>query len=124
MKRPIILVIAILIITIVYAIFWFKSRWVTLDEECYELYEIEKDNFYHGYVIKKFNDKRNHGAKTILLIDEQDTLSIGMAFDNSGLFEYIETNDIIVKNSGYYQVHLFRNHEQDTAFLIDYGCSK
>lgn len=44
-----------------------------------------------------------------------------MNWDESGLYEFIQTKDSIVKDSGSYEVKLFRDSMKYT-FIIDYGC--
>ena len=117
-----IIVSSVILITIIYAVCWFKKHWVPLEEECVALYEKVPDESFSGTVIQKFVDRHNHGANTIVLKNEDDTLKLGMPNDVSGLYEYLGLNDSVEKNLGSYEVSVFKKSVLDTIFVIDFDC--
>lgn len=90
------------------------------NEICFQKYEAERNSFYHGFVAKKIINKEEHNYKTVILSNGQE---LWMNWDLSGLYDFIEVNDSIVKNRGSYEVHVYRN-SVEYKFVIDYGCEE
>ena len=88
------------------------------NEICLQQYEKEKYNFFNGIVTNKFINKKEHNYKTLILDGKR---TIWMNWDLSGLYEFIQTNDSIIKNKGSYEVKLYRN-SIEYKFSIDFGC--
>lgn len=85
---------------------------------CIQQFEKERLISYDGVVKAKYLDSTEHYYRTVVLNDSQFLL---MNWDESGLYDFIQTKDSIVKNSGSYEVMLFRDSMKYT-FTIDYGC--
>jgi hypothetical protein len=88
------------------------------DEICIQQYKKEKGIYYNGVVTKKFINSEEHNYKTVLLNNGQE---LWMNWDLSGLYEFIEINDSIMKNSGSYAVKVYRD-SLEYIYVIDYGC--
>ncbi len=88
------------------------------EELCLQQYKNEKNVFYNGVVTNKYLDSLEHNYKTIILNNHK---TLWMNWDESGLYEFVQPFDSIVKNSGSYEVKLFRDSMRFT-FTIDYGC--
>jgi hypothetical protein len=88
------------------------------NEICIQKYKTEKSKFYNGLVTKKFINAEENNFKTVLLNNGQE---LWMNWDLSGLYEFITTNDSIVKDSGSYAVKVYRD-SLEYIYVIDYGC--
>jgi len=75
---------------------------------------------FNSIVINKYIDKENHGYNTCLFKNKDNTIKFIFGFDRSGLFEYIEIGDSIIKPSGDSLVIVKRN-EIVKEFMLDYG---
>ncbi|MBK6284586.1 MAG: hypothetical protein IPF54_19895 [Draconibacterium sp.] len=84
----------------------------------YSTVQKEKGIYYNGVVTKKFINSEEHNYKTVLLNNGQE---LWMNWDLSGLYEFIEINDSIMKNSGSYAVKVYRD-SLEYIYVIDYGC--
>lgn len=88
------------------------------NEICIQQYEKERKRTYAGFVTDKFIDDKEHNYKTLILNKQQ---TIWMNWDVSGLFEFLEVNDNVVKDSGSYEVIVYRD-SLEYSFIINYGC--
>lgn len=87
-------------------------------ELCYQQYEKEKNILYSGIVVDKYRDSTDHFDRKIELYKSTKIL---MEWDESGLYEFIQPNDSIVKDTGSYEVRVYRD-SVEYKFVIDYGC--
>ena len=55
---------------------------------------------FEGQLIEKYIDKENHEYKTCRIRESNDTLTVLLNFDQSGLFEYLNTGDSVSKVRG------------------------
>ena len=93
---------------------------VNQQERLCHYYEEAKDFNYSGTIHHAYLDTLNHNFRRV---DLESGKTVYLNIDRSGLFEYLEPGDSIVKTKGSYEVLLFRN-DLDTAFLMDYGCNQ
>ena len=89
------------------------------DEICIQQYKKEKGIYYNGRVVAKYLDKANHNSKTLELSMKGE--KVNLDWDLSGLYEFVEVNDSIVKDTGNYEVRIYRDSDE-YKFIIDYGC--
>jgi hypothetical protein len=89
------------------------------NEICVQQYSKEKTVFYNDIVSAKYLDQLNHNSKIIEFKNKKR--KINMDWDLSGLYEFIELNDSIVKDSGSYAVKVYRD-SLEYIYVIDYGC--
>ena len=107
-----------LIVAIIF--FFVISRNIKGCDEAYlEFYDLS----FNGLVLKKYIDHSNHALKTIDLKYSNDiTWSIVyFNFDYSGLYEYIQEYDSIVKRENSYRVTVYRG-DNTIEFDVDYQC--
>ena len=88
------------------------------NEICLQQYEKERKKTYAGFVTDKFIDKEEHNYKTLILNKQQ---TIWMNWDVSGLYEFIEVNDSLSKDSGSYELKVYRD-SLEYSFNNNYGC--
>ncbi|WP_053178555.1 hypothetical protein [Sunxiuqinia dokdonensis] len=105
-------------LSIIVVVVFFLSQ-PSSDKVCLQQYEREKGISYDGIVKAKYRDSTNHFDRTVELKDDRKIL---MEWDKSGLFEFIQTNDSIIKKAGGYEVKLYRNLNE-YKFQIDFGCN-
>jgi len=92
---------------------------------CSEYYEnAKKIIIFNGIVNDKIIDKKRHNYKTIILSVKYTLQKIILDSDKSGFYDYIKKGDSIIKESGSFEMKVFRNSEIDTTFILDYGCKK
>ncbi|MBK8806557.1 MAG: hypothetical protein IPO21_07905 [Bacteroidales bacterium] len=84
-------------------------------------YEKDKSLVYFGKVINKYKDKKNHDFSLVIVENRGIVDTLDLTWDYTYLFEYIEINDSIKKDSGSYDVHLYRD-KIDNIFTLDYNC--
>ena len=114
--RKIIVLVSFLIVSV-----WLLNK-INNHGSCNDAEEMEQKNYYNGVVIKKYIDKNNHNYKIVEIkgLDRQVHKEL-MDWDKSGLFEYIEKGDSIVKELNTLKVSVFRD-KVEFFFLIDYKC--
>lgn len=105
------------IIGIIGVVIFFISQ-PSSEKICIQQYEKEKSVYYDGIVTNKYIDSTEHNYRTIILSNHK---SLWMDWDESGLYEFIEVNDSIVKDTGSYEVRLYRD-SIEYNFIIDFGC--
>lgn len=78
-----------------------------------DAYESLRYEVFSGVVLKKFRDKNNHDYPTIELRNAYGTQLIRLQLDESGLYNFVQEKDSIVKDYGSYVVKVYR---QDKLF--------
>ncbi len=76
-----------------------------------------------GKVEKKYLDKNNHMFETLKLMNNNKCSYIVLLDDESGLYNFIEPEDSLLKDSGILKCRVKRKGE-DYYFTIDLGCIK
>jgi hypothetical protein len=126
MKKKVILILisACLVFLFLYLLrtFYLFLKERTPIDTCYEAYLRLKSKEYCGVVNRKFQDIMNHGSITIEIKRDSSILKWPVANEKSGLYQYIKLNDSIVKESGSFEVLIYRNSVYDTLFVLDYDC--
>ncbi len=85
-----------------------------------QAYKSLQFDVYRGIVVEKYLDRDNHNYPSIRIMNEQGIQTVRLQLDKSGLYEFIEKNDSIVKEYGSYEVKVYRNNKTKT-FTLDYG---
>jgi hypothetical protein len=86
-------------------------------------YEDDKFLVFKGIINRAFEDKENHNTKTLLIENNGDIQVFYLAFDKSGLFEYLQKGDSVIKKYKSYDIIVKRNDEVK-VFKLDYNCDK
>ena len=82
-----------------------------------------KNENVKGKVIRKFIDIENHSRKfTEIISNHIDTIKYDLTLDISGIYEYLNVNDSVVKESGNYNFAIKRE-SKDTVFVLNYDCN-
>ena len=102
---------------IIVVVIFFLSQ-PSSQELCYQQYEKEKSISYSGIIVSKFRDSTDHFDRKIKLFESEKIL---MEWDESGLYEFLQPNDSIVKDTGSFEVRIYRD-SIEYKFIIDYGC--
>lgn len=109
------------IVGLVVIIIWFIFQYRNINT-CEENYRKEKLEEYYGIVDRKYVDQYNHSFKLVKLKFRTQIRTLHMNSDLSGLFEYIEKGDSLAKQSGQYDVEVYRDGELSKIFKINYDC--
>jgi hypothetical protein len=108
----------VVIICVMIVVNYFLPSPNEINKSAYEALKFER---FTGIVQTKYLDKKNHNHPTVVLKNKFGTQEILLIRDRSGLFEYIENGDSIVKEYGSYEVELFSGNQlRDTIFVMDY----
>ena len=110
----------LMVITIVFSVFLVKKK---IKEDCISVREQFFNTEYEGVVNKKFKDKENHAAKTLIIKGKTEKKIFRKYRDISGLYEYSQVGDSIKKEKGTAKVKITRG-DRDTTFILDFNCPK
>ena len=88
---------------------------------CLESYIKEKEIHFNGIITKKFIDKKNHNYPMIQILNKGMSLDYNLVHDLSGVFDFVEKGDKIIKNKGSNDV-IVRRDGEDILFVLDFGC--
>lgn len=116
-KAKLIYTLVALSIGIVWFYFQIKKQGTCQDAEKMEL-NVE----YNGIMLKKYIDKSNHLFEIIEIGNKNRIQKIMLDWDESGMYEFVEIGDSIVKELNTLEVKVFRKNAK-TTFIINYGCS-
>lgn len=112
---------AILAILIVIGGVWFIKTREYSDEDYIEVVKMYKRNTYKGRVLDKYMDSRYYEYITLLEIYNIKT-TISMDLEVSGLYDFIQVGDSIIKKSGELQVRIIRESENlDTIYQMKFN---
>jgi len=76
------------------------------------------DLSFNGRVVRKYIDNKEHGYPIIEVTTVSDKVQkINLILEDSGFFDYVQTNDSIIKFPGSLKVIVYRNLI-DTALLL------
>jgi hypothetical protein len=105
-------------ITIIFFVYLAKKK---SKEDCIRVREQYFNAEYKGVVNKKFKDKENHAAKTLIIKGKTEKKIFRKYRDISGLYEYARVGDSIYKPKRSLKVKVIRE-EKETVFTIDLEC--
>ena len=74
---------------------------------------------FKSLVFDKYLDKPNHNSETCILIKDEDTTIFKFDFDKSGVFDYIDIGDSILKPIGDSTIIIKRRNKLK-KFTLDY----
>ena len=77
-----------------------------------------KAESYSGIIDQKYIDTANHQYETLIIQTDSGQKVIICNMDNSGLFNYSEVGDSIVKHDESYMVDIYKNDEGKASFSI------
>ena len=76
---------------------------------------------FKGVISKKYINKRQHNYPILEVMQLDEKIQeVNLSTDNSGLFEYVQEKDSIVKTQGLLNVHVYRN-SIDTVFTLTWN---
>jgi hypothetical protein len=73
----------------------------------------------NGKIVSKYIDKQDHNIPKILIIDKQESITLDLTNESSGLFEFIQEGDSIIKTNNNRKVHVF-NSSKDSIFEMTF----
>jgi hypothetical protein len=77
---------------------------------------------FNGVIVKKYYDTKQHNYAIIELFSLNDSIvKINLTNDHSGIFDYVQKNDSLIKRSGELDVKIYRN-SLDTIFVLNKKC--
>jgi hypothetical protein len=80
------------------------------------------DLSFNGHIVRKYIDNKEHNYPILEVSTLEHKLQkINLSLEYSGLFEYVQTNDSIIKFSGSLKVMVYRN-SIDTIFILNKKC--
>jgi hypothetical protein len=71
----------------------------------------------NGIVSKKYVDKKQHNYPILEIQSNEGIQEVNLCNDNSGLFDYVQESDSVVKIEGTLNVIVFRNNIETTFIL-------
>jgi hypothetical protein len=104
--------------TLIFFVFIAKKQ---SKEDCINLKEQYRNVEYKGVIDKKFKDRKNHSAKTIIIEENEKNKVFRRYRDISGLYEYARVGDSIYKPKGSLKAKVIRG-EKSIVFTIDLNC--
>ncbi|MBU1012595.1 MAG: hypothetical protein KKG99_06295 [Bacteroidetes bacterium] len=102
-----------ILIAVVFFIYHFRSPSNIRNEKFKRDVRIE----FNGHVIGKYIDINNHNYKICLIQSNTDTIRFLLNFDISGLFNYANVGDSIIKNKDESKIVIIRNNVIKEFFL-------
>lgn len=94
----------------------------TLNQKsCRDYFEEEKSICFDGVITNKFVDKNEHNYPILIIDGNDETIRYNMTSDLSGLFDFVEIGDEIIKEKGFNQISVKRDIKK-VVFFLDYGC--
>jgi hypothetical protein len=91
-------------------------------EDCIQIRDMYVNVEYKGLIKMKFEDFENHAIPTLTIINEDKQNKIFGSFrETSGLYNYSQVGDSIIKEKGSLKVKIIRA-DKDTIFNLDFNC--
>lgn len=76
---------------------------------------------FNGIISKKYINRKQHNYPILEIVrTDKKNQEINLSTDKSGLFEYVQVKDSIIKVPGSLDVHVFRN-AKDTIFILKWA---
>lgn len=90
--------------------------------DCIRLRETYINMEYKGLIMQKFEDMENQALPTLTIISEKkQSKTFGGFRETSGLYNYSQVGDSIIKEKGSLKVQILRA-DKDTIFNLDFNC--
>jgi hypothetical protein len=81
-----------------------------------------KELNFNGIIVRKYLDEKQHNYAIIEVKALTNNIQkVNLTNEKSGLFNFAQKNDSIIKHSGDLKVHLFRA-SRDTIFVLNKMC--
>ena len=71
----------------------------------------------NGKIVSKYSDKEDHNINKLIIVDKQDSMTLDLANESSGMFEFTQVSDSIYKKKMNRKVRVF-NTAKDSTFEI------
>jgi hypothetical protein len=98
------------------AVFGFVIYWINYQSD--RNFNKEMDEIcLKGKIINKIIDKTDHNIPKIIIGDKKDSLIFDLANESSGLFDFVQVGDSILKIKNDRKVRIF-NDEKDSIFIL------
>ncbi|HRW21694.1 MAG TPA: hypothetical protein PLO05_09845 [Bacteroidales bacterium] len=107
------------IIGLVVVSIWFRNITPKAEEEINQAIDAYKKEEFQGTIIKKFIDKNEHSFKKVIITENQDKRTILFDIETSGIYDYFEIGDSIIKEKGTLEVRIIR-HDLDTILEMKF----
>jgi hypothetical protein len=90
---------------------------------CENIFSETVKEFYEGIIIQKYIDNKNHMNKTLIIrcLNENDVVKV-FNWDKSGLFEFVQQGDMIIKKSNEKYIYIKRD-SLEKVFELDFKCN-
>jgi hypothetical protein len=88
-----------------------------------DTYRQESFTVINGIVDSVYEDKKNHSQDMLKVKNGKDIQTIYLEYDRSGLFEYLNSGDSVIKEYKSYEVVVKRSNSVK-VFVLDYGCKE
>jgi hypothetical protein len=119
LKKPKIISLILGVLTIVFFVVLAKHK---TKEDCIRIGEMYVNMEYKGLIKQKFEDMENHALPTLTIINEgKQSKTFGSFRETSGLYNYSQVGDTIIKERGSLIVKILRV-DKDTIFNLDFNC--
>jgi hypothetical protein len=120
MKKSVLIIISFVLTIITLVILYYDQP--SKNEICIDAFIKAGQVEYKGLVDKKYIDI-NHAIPIFIVKDKNNiSLKVSNYRDISGLFDYIEVGDSIIKEGDSYEIIVIRNNFEK-KFTLDYGCN-
>jgi hypothetical protein len=75
-----------------------------------------KQEEYHGRVLKKYIDLKQHNYKMLVVLIDSNMVSLNYTLEESGFWDFVQINDSIIKRKGNNEIYVVN---KDTSFSIN-----
>jgi len=120
MKTKIKVWVVLCIVGIPIILLWFKSIIPTPVEHRNAVITAYRNLSFEGVVVEKFRDIDEHNFKKVILREDNASKTVLFNNETSGIYDFIEVGDSIIKEEGSLRIRLFRD-SQDTVLVMRYS---
>ncbi len=107
-------------IGLLFIIIWFSQIIPTPEEDINMAVNAYKIEEYEGLIVDKFIDRKEHNFKKVIINENNQQRVILFDIEISGLYDFLEIGDSIIKNKGELRVRVIRN-ELDTILKMKFA---
>lgn len=72
----------------------------------------------NGQIVSKYSDKEDHNINKLIIVDKQDSITLDLANESSGIFEFTQVGDSINKKKMNRKVRIFNSAKDSTFEMI------
>lgn len=107
------------LIGLVIVSFWFRNITPKAEEEINQAVNAYRQEEFQGTIIKKFIDRNEHNFNKVIITEDQDIRTVLFDIETSGIYDYFEIGDSIIKEAGTLQIRVIR-HDKDTVLKMKF----